>query len=72
MYAALVGGTGMVLAGWLIPIQVAPMLTGYGVLFVLAGGYLWVAMAIRDRLGAAHATRERPLESQTLLGRRVF
>jgi len=62
----------MILAGWLTATELGSMLTGYGLLFVLSGAYLGAGLAIRDRLRGAAAARRRPVERQSLLGRRVF
>ena len=69
---AIGGGALMILAGWLTASELGSMLTGYGLLFILSGAYLAGGLAIRDRLRAASASRRRPVERQSLLGRRVF
>ena len=71
-WAAIGGGALMILAGWLTATELGSMLTGYGLLFVLSGAYLGAGLAIRDRLRGAAAARRRPVERQSLLGRRVF
>ena len=71
-FAAICGGVGMMIAGWLITTELGSMLAGYGLLFVLSGAYLGAGLAVRDRVREAGARRQRPVESRTLLGRRVF
>lgn len=71
-YAAIGGGATMMVAGWLIATELGQMLTGYSLLLVLSGVYLWAGLAIRDRVRASAAARQRPVQSHTLLGRRVF
>lgn len=71
-WAALVGGTGLMLAGSLIATEVGSLMVGYGLLIVLAGGYLGAGLAIRERVRRAIAARSAPARGQSLLGRRVF
>jgi len=70
-WAGLAGGACMMVAGWVFSGELGSMLAGYGLLFVLASAYLGAGLAIRDRVRAA-AARQRPVERQSLLGRRVF
>jgi hypothetical protein len=72
MWAGLAGGVTMMVAGWLVPTELGSMLTGYGLLFVLAAAYLGAGLAIRDRVRAAISTRRAHVEAPSLMGRRVF
>jgi len=72
MWAGLAGGAGMMVTGWLVATELGSMLTGYGLLFVLAAAYLGAGLAIRDRVRAATATRRERVEAPSLMGRRVF
>lgn len=72
MWAGLTGGAGMMVTGWLFASEFGSMLTGYGLLFVLAAAYLGAGLAIRDRVRAASVTRRNRVDSHSLMGRRVF
>lgn len=65
-------GAVMMFSGWLYAGDLGSMLSGYGLLFILSGAYLGGGLAIRDRVRAALAARQAPVERQSLLGRRVF
>jgi len=71
-WAALAGGTGLMVAGSLIATEVGSLMVGYGLLVVLAGAYLGAGLAIRERMRRATAARREPARGQSLLGRRVF
>ena len=72
MWAGVIGGVGMMVAGWLVATELGSMLTGYGLLFVLTAAYLGAGLAIRDRVRTAISTRRERVEAPSLMGRRVF
>lgn len=72
MWAGVIGGVGMMVFGWLAATELGSMLTGYGLLFVLAAAYLGAGLAIRDRVRTATSTRRERVEAPSLMGRRVF
>jgi hypothetical protein len=71
-WSALVTGAVMLVGGLLDGSKVGSLVAAYGLLLVLAAGYMCVGLAIRDRVRRARVSRPDHVEVPSILGRRVF